>query len=139
MVNPPKFLVCENPMADQAMGDSRVYILHCQAPRLLAQVVDQSLEVIWTDKSDTDAKRLAGLMRRMGEWYAKYCEWENSAANIDRPEDFRKARRALNITQTQLAKHLGVSQSYVTQIETGQRRLSDDDMMRWVDALEDLA
>lgn len=66
-------MICENPMSDD-----RIYILHTQEPRFLAEVDEPDIEVIeWYDDPPADPDRLAGLMRRMGDWYRAYCDWED--------------------------------------------------------------
>jgi predicted transcriptional regulator len=39
------------------------------------------------------------------------------------PEAFREARKALGITQTELAKHIDCTQGFIAQIESGWRSL----------------
>ncbi|NPV49508.1 MAG: helix-turn-helix transcriptional regulator, partial [Armatimonadetes bacterium] len=55
-------------------------------------------------------------------------EVEQAAAAERGPtgEDLRLARRQRRLTQTEMARLLGVSQSMVSQIETGQRPIPDD-------------
>lgn len=70
-----KFLIAENPMA---MPD-RVHVVHTRFPRFIALLQDdlESFEMIWIEQNDLSADKLAKLMRRMGDWYRAYCEWED--------------------------------------------------------------
>lgn len=110
----PKFLVCENPIADQS--DGRLFILHNGSNiKLLAEVIsfellsdpermavesnmpsiygrldyfDQQIYFaplwmigdekyhLWPDQKKAD--KLAGIMRRMADWYQAYLIWENN-------------------------------------------------------------
>lgn len=99
----PKFLLCENPIADKS--DGRIFILHTREPRLLAEIFtfdaddeDAQMEhkklftsgsaleygdeyfvfgVIWMEKNNLPAEKLAGIMRRMADWYEAYLKWED--------------------------------------------------------------
>jgi hypothetical protein len=104
----PKFLFCENPIADKS--DGRQFILHARRPVILAEVFhfneaqeSESMEckrafnlcatldyppeyivlgAVWTEpiviKNQEEANRLAGIMRRMADWYETYLIWEDS-------------------------------------------------------------
>lgn len=111
MDKPPKFLLCENPIAD--LSDGRLFILHNRRPHLLAEVkhyenlndsdrmeIEKSLTLygrldyppetiflapVWIYESELSdsldaqqkANKLAGLMRRMADWYEAYLVWED--------------------------------------------------------------
>lgn len=71
-------------MADQAQGREPVeYILHTRFPRFLAKVMPQrdgSNQIIVIEEYDAmpadNPLKVAGLMRRMGDWFVAYCQWE---------------------------------------------------------------
>jgi hypothetical protein len=107
-----KFLLCENPIADQS--DGRQFILHTRPPRLLAEIFafekisdEKIMEIqrqittgsrldygpetfvfglLWIFESDFKeemssqqrANEVAGIMRRMADWYEAYLIWEDS-------------------------------------------------------------
>ena len=50
-------------------------------------------------------------------------------------EAIREARKAAGLTQTRLADMLGISQSFVAQIELGSRPLPDDILARMPPAI----
>ena len=101
----PKFLLCENPIADKS--DGRSFIIHTREPRILAEIfafeeplnecllnsvksnirIGATLEygseyfifsAIFVEKIEMDADKLAGIMRRMADWYEAYLKWEDS-------------------------------------------------------------
>lgn len=77
----PRFMIAFNPMADL----SGEYVYHTQEPRFLAKrvygnpVTDfeivQEIDHIG-DFYKNDVTRMAGLMRRLGDWYIAYKTWE---------------------------------------------------------------
>lgn len=104
-MKPPKFLLAKNPIADKS--DGRIFILHTQTPKILAEVfhfdvgdeehqmdckrqftIGSTLEyedeyivigALWVESCELfSADRLAGLMRRMADWYEAYLIWEDS-------------------------------------------------------------
>jgi hypothetical protein len=85
----PKFLVATNPMADPEAE----YIYHTQKPRFLAkftpedplshfQIVDEidNFVEFYGGDAARAASKIAGLMRRMGDWWVAYCNWEENNA-----------------------------------------------------------
>lgn len=48
----------------------------------------------------------------------------------------RQSRKTLNVYQEELARRLGVPQSYVSKVETGARRIDVVELLCWLDALE---
>lgn len=100
----PKFLLCENPIADKS--DGRIFILHTKFPKLIAEVFHLEIEdeksqmeckqafatgasleygteyivfgAIWIEQHAEDVDKLAGLMRRMADWYEAYLVWEDA-------------------------------------------------------------
>ena len=109
---PPKFLLCENPMADEIHGH-REFVLHTRYPVIIAQIIDCSdmtedeqmkvkseitvgsmldldqeyyvFNAIYIEPgygANTDAQKiadnLAGIMRRMADWYEAYIKWEDN-------------------------------------------------------------
>lgn len=103
----PKFAIAENPMTE---GESHpLYIIHLRDPFICAQVFtfegdDETAELelrrqiqvgattdvygderaviaaIYVAPNELSADKLAGLMRRMADWYRAYCLWEDSNA-----------------------------------------------------------
>lgn len=80
MSKAPKFLASTNPMVDE----HSFYITHTQKPRFLAKHTPgnplSEFEII--DDIDNmsaffnnDPIKLAGLMRRLGDWFVAYCNW----------------------------------------------------------------
>jgi hypothetical protein len=80
----PKFLLCFNEMAEKGA----VYVLHTQQPKFLAKHTPNGpmsdFEVLeWYDApiafyGPDAAVKLAGLMRRMGDWWVAYKEFINN-------------------------------------------------------------
>lgn len=86
MASFPKFFISENPMAEY--GEE--YIYHSQKPRFLAKRVHDHSDTDFIIVDDIDdmlaffngrAEKVAGLMRRLGDWYMAYCKWEEDNAN----------------------------------------------------------
>lgn len=110
----PKFLLAENPIADKS--DGRLFILHTQTPVLIAEVfhfdagdepaqmeckrafpigaaLDYDDEYIvigarWVEENSLHPDKLAGLMRRMADWYHAYLIWEDNQEEINDAETF---------------------------------------------------
>ena len=61
------------------MAGSGLFIVHTRKPRFIAEVNEPDIEpVLWLDDpGDMKPERLAGLMRRMGDWYTAYTNWED--------------------------------------------------------------
>lgn len=80
----PRFLLAENPQADELQGTFHLYIFHNREPHYLAQVFDEEdggtdIRVIKLFTNDEpDAAKMAKLMRDMGEWYRNYMDWEEA-------------------------------------------------------------
>lgn len=51
-------------------------------------------------------------------------------------ELLREVRFKAEVTQVELARRLGVHQTYVSKIEKGVRRIDAVELMRWVEALD---
>ena len=86
----PRFMLAENPMADP----DGFYIIHTQTPRFIAKKVEDDpttdFKIVMEIDSFMEAfqgkpERMAGLMRRMGDWYVAYCRWEDE--NFDNFND----------------------------------------------------
>lgn len=98
----PSFMIAEDPRLE----DGRVFIIHTREPRILAEVfhfgpdeeaewlaIQQQFEIgsrlqltaeliaigaVWVAQTKPIAPdRLAGLMRKMADWYQSYIEWED--------------------------------------------------------------
>lgn len=73
-------MVAENPMAEYGVE----YVIHTQQPRFIARFIEgheSSFEIV--DEIDDmvaffkgDVSKIAGLMRRLGDWWVAYCNWE---------------------------------------------------------------
>lgn len=98
-----KFVLADNPMLEFHRGGQ--YIIHLRDPLIVAQVFhfdsdeeEQSMELkrqsttcatldygdeyivlpaIFIAPTTIDANRLAGIMRRMADWYESYLIWED--------------------------------------------------------------
>ena len=78
----PRFMIAENPMAEYGQE----YVYHTQQPRFLAKITEDSLsqfEIV--DDIDNmllffnnDPGKVAGLMRRLGDWWVSYIKWEEN-------------------------------------------------------------
>lgn len=75
-------MIADNPMADPH-GE---YVYHSQQPRFLAKRVydNPTTDFEIVDDIDnmgnffkSDVSKIAGLMRRLGDWYVAYLKWEN--------------------------------------------------------------
>lgn len=51
-------------------------------------------------------------------------------------EELRRVRRDAGMTQAALAGKLGVAQSFVAKVETGERRLDVVEFIKWLDAAD---
>ena len=87
MADFPKFMIADNIMADP----DNEYIYHSQKPRFLAKYTpDDPLShfAIVDDIDDManffnyDAGKLAGLMRRLGDWFVAYLKFEEENGDI---------------------------------------------------------
>lgn len=95
-------MICENPIVE----DDRVFILHFRHPIIIASVIDVSalpdeevndmlaaitigarleyapesflFSAEFVEQNSLDAIKLAGIMRRMSDWYKSYLIWEDS-------------------------------------------------------------
>lgn len=74
-------MIAENPMAEP----DAEYILHTQEPRFLAKRVQDNpmtdFEIVMEIDNmgaffKNDVMKVAGLMRRMGDWYVAFIKWE---------------------------------------------------------------
>lgn len=106
-MKPSKFLLAENPIADQS--DGRLFIIHNRDPKILAEVhhyqnlseadmlkiqsqipiggrLDYQPETIYftpvwiegnAEQTQEYADKLAGIFRRMADWYKAYLIWED--------------------------------------------------------------
>lgn len=81
MADFPRFMIAENPMAEP----DAEYVLHTQQPRFLAKRVHQNpttdfdivMEIDDMAKFfNNDVSKIAGLMRRLGDWYVAFIKWE---------------------------------------------------------------
>ncbi len=92
MANYPRFIIAENPMAEP----DAEYILHTQQPRFLAKRVHDNpttdFEIV--DDIDNmavffknDSTKVAGLMRRLGDWYVAFINWEEDNYNNNDEEN----------------------------------------------------
>lgn len=86
MADFPKFFIADNPMADPGIE----YVYHSQKPRFLARYTpdDPLSHFAIVDDIDNmaaffngDVTKVAGLMRRLGDWFVAYCKWEEEHAN----------------------------------------------------------
>ena len=79
-------MAARNPLA----APDEFYIIHTRKPRFIAQRIkrgeDVNIEVV--DFIDDmkhhfggDAQKMVGLMRRMGDWYTAFCNWEKENRN----------------------------------------------------------
>lgn len=75
----PAFVIADNPMTDPP----RTFIIHLRYPFVVAELNDDCCNLIglWNEPLTgewlTDPLKMAGLMRRMGDWYIAYCNWED--------------------------------------------------------------
>lgn len=75
-------MIAENPMAEYGVE----YVIHTQQPRFIARLIEwheSSFEIV--DEIDDmavffkgDVSKIAGLMRRLGDWWVAYCNWEET-------------------------------------------------------------
>ncbi len=81
MANKPRFLIAFNPLAEQGVK----YVIHTQKPRFVARYTPgaplSDFEIV--DDIDgmyaffsNDVNKVAGLMRRLGDWMYAYLKWE---------------------------------------------------------------
>lgn len=77
----PKFLIAENPLVDI----NRVYVIHTRFPHFIARLEDdqQNFTIAWIESNEMDVMRMASLMRRLGDWYVTYCNWEDNHYNSE--------------------------------------------------------
>lgn len=85
----PRFMIAVNPMAEHG----EVYVYHSQQPRFLAKFVrdrpSSHFEII-DDIDDmikyfnNDDKKIAGLLRRLGDWYYSYKIWGKENFNNEK-------------------------------------------------------
>lgn len=98
---PPAFMACNNPMADDVRGENREYILHTRSPWLLARVYElhveddeQQMELkrkygaystaeqddiyfvvvpfAWMEEPPEDPGKVSKLLSRMADWWLAY-------------------------------------------------------------------
>ena len=79
----PRFMIAENPMAEYGVE----YIYHTQQPRFLAKKVEDNplsgFELVddidnMSEFFKNDPSKIAGLMRRLGDWWSAYIKWEDN-------------------------------------------------------------
>ena len=66
-------MISGNPLAEPGVD----YILHTQDPKILARVEDQDINAVWWEETDMRPEQLAGLMRRMADWYIQFKSHES--------------------------------------------------------------
>lgn len=75
-------MIAENPMAEP--GEE--YVIHTQRPRFIAKRVydNPATDFEIVDEIDNivtafagDPQKIAGLMSRLGDWYATYLKWKS--------------------------------------------------------------
>lgn len=83
-------MIAGNPMAEYGVE----YVIHTQDPRFIAKRVydnpESDFEIVqgiddMANFFKDDPQKLAGLMRRLGDWYVSYCEWDKEQ-NYDEDE-----------------------------------------------------
>lgn len=88
----PRFMVAENPMAEPDVE----YVIHTQEPRFIAKRVYDNPGtdfeiVVEIDNMNVffkgDALKMAGLMRRLGDWWVAYLKWEETQDYDDEDEE----------------------------------------------------
>ena len=116
MGNKSKFLIAENPMVDDGRvfivhAQSPIILAECfhfdpadedeqmkaTSAFEVASALDYDHEYIvigalWvephaTDNPQRDADKLAGIMRRMADWYEAYLIWEDAHADLPEGDD----------------------------------------------------
>lgn len=78
MADKPRFMLAQNVLAEPGVE----YILHTQKPRILAKINGDNINLV--DQYDDvysayngDATKVAGLLRRMADWYVSYKKGKN--------------------------------------------------------------
>lgn len=71
-LNSAKFLIASNPI----VNDGRVFIIHTQDPVIIAEVIDNNIEGKYIGETNLESTKIAGIMRRMGDWYINYLNWK---------------------------------------------------------------
>lgn len=88
----PRFLIAENPMAESDVE----YVIHTQEPRFIAKRVYENpgtdFEIVQEiDDMNTffkgDLQKMASLMRRLGDWWVAYINWEEENHDENDEED----------------------------------------------------
>lgn len=75
----PAFVIADNPMAEPP----RTFVIHLRYPVVVAEVNPEAPNVlngVWNEpltEEWNDPLKMAGLMRRMGDWYHAYCKRYN--------------------------------------------------------------
>lgn len=74
-------MIAENPMAEYGVE----YVIHTQEPRFIARKVDDNPTSDFEIVQEIDdfntffagrPERMAGLMRRLGDWWVAYIKWK---------------------------------------------------------------
>lgn len=69
----PRFMISRNPLAEPGVD----YILHTQDPKIIAKVEGHEINAVWWEETDMKPEQLAGLMRRIADWYIQLKSYES--------------------------------------------------------------